>query len=472
MNKYICVLCFLVLSNCSVNPVTGEQDFVLISEEREIQMGKRYHSQILEQYPVYKDDSLQDYVQSVGDTLAKNSHRSNLVFRFTILDDPNINAFALPGGYIYINRGLMSYLSSEEELAAVLAHEIGHVTARHSVKQYSQAQILGILTTAVDYSYGSSVGNIVNLTSGALLAGYGREMELQADGLGAQYIYTNGYDPMGMYRVLEVLKEQEIYSKDLLRKKGRPVQNYHGLFSSHPSNDSRLKEIISEAVVGVSQVNNSQQANYLEKIDGLVFGDSEESGIRRGDGFFHKSLDIFLKKPYEWEIINLPNALIFNSPKEEATLEVTLDEKNYRETPKEYLLRQISNIEFGEEIEINGFKGYLAKTLLYGKENIYAVIFRNDQIYKFYGFTKNKALSVFEKDFKDIIFSFDKLTGAQKRLALPLKIQLHRVLKGDTYSSLAKNSPISFDAEAKLRLLNGDYPDGRLKIGRIIKVIE
>ena len=179
----------------------------MISEEQEIQMGREYNSQILKMNPVYEDQELQEYVQQIGESLALKSHRPNLIYRFTVLDSPDINAFALPGGYIYINRGLMSYFSSEEELAAVLGHEIGHVTARHSVRQYSQSQLMGILSAAIEINSGRTAGNIANLASGALLSGYGREMELEADDLGAQYIYQDGYSPQGMYDVLSVLKD-------------------------------------------------------------------------------------------------------------------------------------------------------------------------------------------------------------------------------------------------------------------------
>jgi len=140
MKKFIALISFIIFNSCSINPVTGEQDFVLMTENQEIALGKKHHAQVLQQTPAYKDKDLQDYVQSIGDSLSLNSHRPNLFYRFTVLDSPDINAFALPGGYIYINRGLMAYLSSEEELAAVLGHEIGHVTARHSVRQYSQSQ--------------------------------------------------------------------------------------------------------------------------------------------------------------------------------------------------------------------------------------------------------------------------------------------------------------------------------------------
>ena len=252
MKIYFLLLLLIVsLVSCAVNPVTGKQDFVMISEEQEIQMGREYNSQILKMNPIYQDQELQEYVQSIGESLALKSHRPNLIYRFTILDSPDINAFALPGGYIYINRGLMSYFSSEEELAAVLGHEIGHVTARHSVRQYSQSQLMGILSAAIEINSGRTAGNIANLASGALLSGYGREMELEADDLGAQYIYQDGYSPQGMYDVLSVLKDQETYSKKIAEQRGQEPRSYHGVFASHPSNDLRLQEVLDLSLIHI-----------------------------------------------------------------------------------------------------------------------------------------------------------------------------------------------------------------------------
>ena len=233
--------------SCSVNPVTGERDFVLMSEDAELEMGRSYNSQILQSQSVYNDTKIQNYVQSIGESLAKTSHRSNLIYRFTVLDSPEVNAFALPGGYIFINRGLMAYLSTEEELAAVLGHEIGHVTARHSVRQISQAQLLSIVSYAVASKAGSAAGDLTNIASGALVAGYGRDMELQADSLGAEYMVKQGYSASGMINTISVLKEHEIYSKEVSKRRGIVQQTYHGIFASHPSNDNRLKEIIKEA---------------------------------------------------------------------------------------------------------------------------------------------------------------------------------------------------------------------------------
>jgi len=472
--KVTTIFLLSLLGSCAVNPVTGKQDFVMISENQEIQMGREYNAQILKQYPVYQDQSLQEYVQSIGESLALKSHRPELVYRFTVLDSPDINAFALPGGYIYINRGLMSYLSSEEELAAVLGHEIGHVTARHSVRQYSQAQLMGILSTAVEINSGRTAGNLANLASGALLSGYGRDMELEADDLGAQYIYQEGYSPQGMYEVLSVLKDQEIYSKKIAEQRGQEPRSYHGVFASHPSNDLRLQEVLDNVGSSFQMGEKKEKDTYLQKIEGMVFGDSEQSGIRRGRDFYHGPLNLYMSSPENWEIINNPNSLIFSSPFGEAVLGMTLEDLNFKESPESYMRRFASDTYEDQELTVNGYEGFTARAYRSGRSTRMAVVFKNNQVYQFIGYTKNESidLSRFDQDFLGIINSFRDLQQDELPLSKPLRLRNYKVKKGDNYKSLASLSSINVNAEDQLRLINGDYPDKTLEVGRTIKIVE
>mgnify|MGYP001366648954 FL=1 len=472
--KVTIIFLLSLLGSCAVNPVTGKQDFVMISENQEIQMGREYNAQILKQYPVYQDQSLQEYVQSIGESLALKSHRPELVYRFTVLDSPDINAFALPGGYIYINRGLMSYLSSEEELAAVLGHEIGHVTARHSVRQYSQAQLMGILSTAVEINSGRTAGNLANLASGALLSGYGRDMELEADDLGAQYIYQEGYSPQGMYEVLSVLKDQEIYSKKIAEQRGQEPRSYHGVFASHPSNDLRLQEVLDNVGSSFQMGEKKEKDTYLQKIEGMVFGDSEQSGIRRGRDFYHGPLNLYMSSPENWEIINNPNSLIFSSPFGEAVLGMTLEDLNFKESPESYMRRFASDTYEDQELTVNGYEGFTARAYRSGRSTRMAVVFKNNQVYQFIGYTKNESidLSRFDQDFLGIINSFRDLQQDEMPLSKPLRLRNYKVKKGDNYKSLASLSSINVNAEDQLRLINGDYPDKTLEVGRTIKIVE
>ena len=477
--KYLKLLIsFSLLSliiSCSVNPVTGERDFVLMSEDAELEMGRKYYSQILQSQALYQDPKIQSYVQSIGDSLAELSHRSDLIYRFTVLDSPDVNAFALPGGYIFINRGLMVYLSSEEELAAVLGHEIGHVTARHSVRQISQAQVLSIISYAVAREAGSAAGDLANIASGALVAGYGRDMELQADSLGAEYMAKQGYSALGMIDTISVLKEHELYSTEVSKRRGSNQQTYHGIFASHPSNDSRLKEVIKKADSLRKDSLESNSLNYLKRIEGMTYGDSEAAGILRKNGFYHKDLDIRLISPDNWEVLNTPNSLIFIAPEGKASLQVSVSDQVRKETPKNYLSRLTSGEVYqSKELKLGGHQAFL--TLL--EENFrisrVAIVFKNKRIFTFYGTTEKNGLDIgeFDNQFLSIIESFRDLKATEIELTEPLLIKSYKVARGDSYSSLARKSPIPFDPESRLRLLNGDYPDGDLEVDAWIKIVE
>ncbi|RKZ34703.1 MAG: peptidase M48 Ste24p, partial [Gammaproteobacteria bacterium] len=222
-----------------------------MSEDSELALGRQTHTQVIERYGRYENPALQNLVQRIGETLAANSHRTGLIYRFTVLDSQEVNAFALPGGYIYITRGLLAFLNGEDELAAVLGHEIGHVTARHSVRQYTaqQAANIGVTLGAilVPQMRTQNVGNLAGVLSTALLRGYGREHELEADRLGAEYLARTGYDPAAMLRVITVLKNQELFERERAQVENREPKVYHGVFSTHPDNDTRLREVVGRA---------------------------------------------------------------------------------------------------------------------------------------------------------------------------------------------------------------------------------
>src|SRR5678816_4205956 len=228
----------LLLANCAQNPVSGRANFVTMSESQEVQVGRQEDAKVREEYGVFDDTALQKYVNDVGQRLGKASHRPQLQYSYVVVDSPEINAFALPGGYIYITRGILAYLNSEAELAAVLGHETGHVTARHSVQQMSAATAAGVGATLlgifVPVLRNQAGDTAINLLGNALLSGYGREHELEADRLGAEYLYRTGYDPQAMIKVIGVLKNQELFDAEMAKSEGRQPRSYHGVFASHP----------------------------------------------------------------------------------------------------------------------------------------------------------------------------------------------------------------------------------------------
>ncbi|PZW67068.1 putative Zn-dependent protease [Pseudomonas sp. URMO17WK12:I1] len=474
----LCLLILMVatLAGCAVNPATGRTDFVMMSESQELSIGRDAHQQILKQYPRYPDEALQAYVQQVGERVARHSHRGQLDYHFTVIDSPDINAFALPGGYIYIHRGLMAYLSSEAELAAVLGHEVGHVTARHGVRQQSQSTAWGILGQAV--AMGTGVGAAADVTGvlgNAVVRGYGRDMELEADGLGAQYLARAGYDPQAMIEVVKVLKLQEDFVRDQAAARGeqQPVGSYHGLFDTHPDNDRRLQQVIgpARALVGGEQEVNREV--FLKHLQGLPFGDSAESGIRRGERFYHRDLDFTLAFAKGWSIINEPQQLVGRSPDKQVLVAMTLED-NPRGLEAASLLKQRiggRRLLAGEALQQAGLQGYTG--LVEGNvPRRVAVILKGDKAYLFVGAVKGRAASAAEDaQMLAAINSFRPLLPAERKLAEPLRLQLVRVTAGQTIKSFAAGSGLASDAEATLRLLNTLYPQGEPRPGEWFKTV-
>ncbi|SDZ93066.1 Peptidase family M48 [Thiothrix caldifontis] len=249
-----------LLAGCSANPVSGENQLSLMSEAEEIQTGQQAHREILAKTPPYQNAAIQAYVNRIGQLMAAQSHRNNLQFTFTVLDDPAVNAFALPGGYIYITTGLMAYLNSEAELAGVLGHEIGHVAARHNVSQASWGVVGGIVTSVLSEKLGNK--DLIGTLGELGLSNYSRNQELDADGLGAEYLARAGYDPANMANVIATLQAYDQF-------KGGSSDPYRDLFSTHPNNDLRLQQLIGQARRYGTGTRDAGHETYLQQIEGL-----------------------------------------------------------------------------------------------------------------------------------------------------------------------------------------------------------
>lgn len=471
------LLAGLLLAGCAVNPATGESDLVFMSENQEIALGRQYHQEVLKQFEPYADQALQDYVQAVGERVATVSHRGNLYYRFTVLDSPDINAFALPGGYIYIHRGLLTYMNSEAELAAVLAHEVAHVTARHAVRRHTSSTLAGIFSTAVAVGTGQrAAADLANLLGTAVTRGYGREHELEADGLGARYLASGGYDPEAMIEVIGLLKMQQEFADSVARESGDTPSSYHGLFATHPRHDTRLQQVVGQAVLHGGDGRTGRQ-EFLAAIDGLEFGDSTRAGVRRGNRFFHKPLDFTLTYPEGWRILNYPSAVIGHTVPKDGFVQMTLEDLNKRITPVEFIRERlgIKELRAGEPLSQAGLEGYtgIAPGGISGaKLHRVAVIYYNRQAYIFRGWAeKGRGFNELDADFLDSIRSFRPLRTGEERLAESLKLRVQTVRRGDTFGRLARRSRIPNHPEAQLRLLNGLYPDGELRAGARIKTV-
>lgn len=488
MNKKHPVLLLILLlsffGGCAVNPVTGQQDLVLMSEQDEIALGRRVNQQVLQQYPVYDDPALQAYVQSVGEKLAARSHRSDLIYRFTVLDSREVNAFALPGGYIYITRGLMSYLNSEAELAAVLGHEIGHVTARHSVRQYSATQLANIGATlgAIFIPGMNTAGSqqLVQLFGTALLRGYGRDHELEADRLGAEYLARNNYNPHAVLDVLKVLKNHETFETRVAQAEGREPNTYHGLFATHPDNDTRLQEVIGYANQYYNpSLTYTGREIYLGKINGMIFGDSEKEGVLRGRNFYHAGLGFAMQLPRDWNVQNRPDHLLVTAPAGAAIMQVGVEDLNKRITPREFMLTRLNLKKLDNErpLTIHGLEAHTGiapiNTSFGSRPARFTVIYFNNRAYIVAGVAKDpETMAEYDPHFTATAQSFHAMTDNERILAKPLRLKTIRAESDIRFSELAGGSPLETFPEEQLRLINAMYPQGEPQPGMLLKVVE
>lgn len=472
-------LSFIILSfllvGCSTNPVTGGQDFVMMSEKQELELGRKYHKEILKQYTIYNNPKLQAYVEEIGERLAAESHRQDLVFHFYLLDSPQVNAFATPGGYVYITRGIMSYMQEESHLAGVMGHEIGHVTARHGVRQHAQSQAAGILGTIVALGTGSSeLGQVSNLLGGAVVRGYGRADELESDRLGAEYLAKTNYDPQKMLDVVGILKNQELADKERAVAEGRPPRSHHGVFATHPRNDKRLQEVIRAADKYKStNVTRHDDGRFLELTNGMTYGTSASQGVTRGNAFMHKDLDLYLTFPQGWIIDNQPSSVVARSAEGDQKIIMKIRDLNKRQPAKEFLADNFKSFSEGRSLSTTEEQAYAGKAVVEtetGKEKVQvAAVYRGKKTFILYSQGK-KTLP--ESEFFDTVQSLRRLEGQEKQQAKAMTIQLSKARKGDTFAILAKESPNAGPyAEQELRLINGMYPTGEPVAGQLIKVL-
>jgi len=457
-------ICYLTLSlilfnisGCAVNPATGDQDLVLMSEQSEIALGRKTNKEVLQHYIVYDNPELQAYVNRVGNELAVNSHRNNLIYRFTVLDSKDVNAFALPGGYIFITRGLMAYLNSEAELAAVLGHEIGHVTARHAVRQYSAAQVtsIGTALASIFIPGMNQVGSqLMQIMGSAFLRGYGREHELEADKLGAEYVARTNYDAESMLDVIQVLKDQETFESQRAESEGREPRIYHGLFSTHPDHDTRLQEIVEYA------------SKYQIQTEG-----------RKGEEEY-LTLGISITFPSKWNVTNQPDKLIITAPQGVATQQILLEDINKKISPRDFMIQRLGlkTLKDDKPLKINGLEAHTGIATINtenGKRAArFTVIYFNQQAYILVGVTKDtRTMSHYDAAFMETARSFHQITQNERLLAKPLRLEIITSTDETNFKSLAQQSPLEKYQEEKLRLLNGLYPQGKANSKSLLKII-
>jgi len=470
-SSVVLVLIFTVVAaGCAINPATGKRQLSLISNDREIQIGRESDREIQKSLGVYDDVDLQAYIQSFGKRLAANSERPDLDWTFRVVDDATVNAFALPGGYIYITRGIMAHLNSEAELAAVVGHEIGHVTARHSVNQMSKAQLAGVglsVATVVASDY-RQLSDLAQTGMSLLFFKYSRDDERQADDLGLRYTLRASYDPRptpGIYRMLNRVSEAQ-------GSAAIPT-----LVATHPDPLNRATRI-EQAIAGLDQDLSElsiDQARYFDQLDGMVFGEDPREGFFHGDTFMHPDLKFVFAFPSGWSMTNSRAAIAGVSAAQEAMIKITMAS----EPPPDQALRAFlddDGVGAGASWSgrINGlptaareFRAYSQQRNLKG---VAAFVEYDSAIYRLIGFSIDTAWENYAETIKQSLSSFNRLTNQSALDVEPQRLRIVRVDEAMDLQTFAQKHHASVPVET-LVLINNLDAGATLETGRSYKIV-
>jgi predicted Zn-dependent protease len=466
------LLVSVVAWGCATNPATGRRQLMLMSEQEEIQIGRQSDAEIRQQVGLYNDPALQAYVRSVGEKLVAASHRPNLPWSFAVVDEPAVNAFAVPGGFIYLTRGILPYLRDEAELAGVLGHEIGHVDARHSAEAYSRQlsagltmAIVGVLAPRTQPFQGLAGSGL-----GMFFLKYGREAELESDRLGVGYAAAQGWDPRGVPGLLSTLARL-----DAANGSSRGVPNWA---LTHPPAADRV-ERVQEVVAAVPPGNRTADVQALERhLDGLVFGDSREKGIVRGNEFLHPILRLAVTFPQGWQVSNSDAQV--SARRDETSNSVMLLELAQGSGPIEQVaVAQMTQAGWqqtsGERGSINGLDAYIGT--YQGAINNTRVMLQaahvraGNQTYVIAGLAPSGEFSNVSRAFTASIQSFRTLSQAEADRIQPSRVDFRAARARDTWESLAREVGGGGITASSLAIMNGRDVKSPPRAGERLRVV-
>lgn len=466
------------LAGCARAPATGEPIFTGgMTQAQEKRLGAEQHPELVKAFGgEYGHAEIQAYVQELGVKVARTSELPGLDWTFTVLDTPMVNAFALPGGYIHVTRGLVALADNEAQLAGVLAHEIGHVTARHSAERYGSQILAGIAGIATGILLGGEAAQAMGSLSQVALSSYSRSQEFEADTLGVRYLARAGYEPDAMAAFLRKMQAEARLEAKL---RGRPeAADQFNILQTHPRTVDRVQEAVAAAGGRVVAEPRLGRETYLAKLDGLTYGYSAEEGFVRDRRFAHPKLRFAFEVPPGFRLVNSTRQVVAFGP-EDSLVIFDRATKSARGDVLEYMARtwaartRLSQV---ERITVNGMDAATGRTQVrtrQGRRDLRLVAIRYDPetIYRFLFVTPPAMTERLNEELRRTTYSFRKLSAEEAAALEPLRLVIHTVQPGETQESLAERMPFAAFRLERFRVLNGLSPDDSLKPGQKVKLV-
>ena len=472
------------------NPATGQAEFTTLTPEQERQIGEQEHPRIVQQFGgVYPDETLQAYIEQIGDRIAARSDLPQAEFTFTLLNSEVPNAFALPGGYVYITRGLLALAETEAEVAGVLGHEIGHVTARHTAQRQTRATGAGVLATLGTIGAailgGEVAGRLAQQVAGvgaqAYLASYSRDQEYQADDLGVGYMTAAGYDPQAMASFLEKLDAQAQLEREIAGGDD-PAQSW---FATHPRTLDRVQRAVDEAEAGLDGAGRIGREDYLARIEGLIWGEDPSQGIVRGRRFVHPELGFAFEAPQGFRLQNTPQAVIGQD--EAGRLLIFTGADLAGRSPADYVaapgLQQLGRalgVEVGrprnvQSFEVDGLPAAAASAAIRqdGRQADagLAAIDAGEMGYQFIFVSPGQMSGAEARAYQATVDSFERLSAEQAAEFAPQRIAVAPVEAGASAEALAARMAVEQAPLRRFEILNALALRDGLAAGEEVKLI-
>lgn len=459
-----------VLVTCATNPVTGRRELSLVSESQEIAMGQEAAQQVAGSIGVVPDSALQRYVSGLGLTLARASERPNLPWSFTVIDDPTVNAFALPGGPVFITRGILSHMNSEAQLVSVLGHEIGHITAKHSVQQMSQAQLaqIGLIAAIVVKPGLARFGDLASQGLGLLFLKFGRDDETQADDLGFRYMVNAGYSPREMAEMFRTLQ----------RLGGGAEGRVPEWLSTHPDPGNRVQKTLDRVAAQSSLTPNLKVEHdvFLQRTAGVIFGENPRQGFFRQSQFLHPDMQFQLDLPSGWKAQNQATAVVAVSPQEDAIVVLALaGTAAPNQALSGFLNQQGVQSQGASSSSINGLTAARAVFTAQTEEGVLAgnvaFISHGGRTFRLMGYTPQQRYGSYRGVFAQSLGSFRRLTDQAALAVQPVRVHLVRLPRAMTITEFHQAYPSTIPVE-QVALINGADASTTLPAGTLVKRVQ